>query len=216
MSTALFTQGKLEAMRGRFDEARALIESAGRLLADVSLPVWTAAPFTQQAGWVELLAGDAIAAEQKLRRGVDTLREIGELAWMPTEAGILAESLYVQGRLDDAEECLQMAEEVAGADDAYSVGLLRSVHAKVLAQRGDAERAIELGREAVDVVEPTDFLFLRAFALMSLGEALQLVGRDEDASEILDTALQTCDEKGFSVGAERVRAILQSPARPGR
>ncbi|MDQ3875699.1 MAG: AAA family ATPase, partial [Actinomycetota bacterium] len=143
MSTALFTQAKFEAMRGNFAEARDLIARAKAMLEEVALTVWIAGPLTQMTAWVELLAGDSDAAERELRWGVDTLREIGEFAWLPTVAGILAEAVYVQGRDEEAEDIVTMGEETAGSDDAYSQGLLRSVRAKSLARRGqfeDAER----------------------------------------------------------------------------
>jgi hypothetical protein len=103
MSTALFTQGKLEAMRGRFDEARRLIAKARSILQEVALTVWLAGPLTQMAGWVHILAGDPASAERDLRWGATKLREIGELSWLSTVAGILAEAAYAQSRYDEVE-----------------------------------------------------------------------------------------------------------------
>ena len=51
------TIGTLEAMRGRFDEGRALVSKAKAMLEEVHLPGWMGA-LTQLSGWVELLAGD--------------------------------------------------------------------------------------------------------------------------------------------------------------
>jgi class 3 adenylate cyclase/tetratricopeptide (TPR) repeat protein len=212
MSTALFTRGKFEAMRGRFDDGRALIAQARSMLDDIALTVWMAGPLTQMAAWTELLAGDAAAAERQLRWGVDTLKEIGELAWLSTVAGILAEALYAQGRYDEAEEFIQVSAETAGSDDAYSQGLLRSVRAKIHARRGEAEDAERSGREAVAIAETTDFLFLHAFALASLGEALQLVGRPEAGEPVLADALRVCEQKGYVVGARRAHELLERPA----
>jgi hypothetical protein len=104
-----------------------------------------------------------------------------------------------------------MCEETAGSEDAYSQSLLRSVRAKLLARRGEAAAAEELGRQAVAVVEPTDFLFMRCFALLSLGETLQLAGRQEKAPAILHDAVDLCERKGFTVGADRARALLAAP-----
>jgi hypothetical protein len=104
-----------------------------------------------------------------------------------------------------------MCEETAGSEDAYSQSLLRSVRAKLLARRGEAAAAEELGRQAVAVVEPTDFLFMRC-ALLSLGETLQLAGRQEKAPAILHDAVDLCERKGFTVGADRARALLAAPS----
>jgi len=206
-STALFTMGKLEAMRGRFDEARELIASSRSTLEEIALPIWMAGPLTQMAGWVEILADDPAGAEQILRAGVETLREIGELAWMSTVAAILAEALWAQGRDEEAESFILVSEEGAGSEDVYSQGMLGSVRAKVMARRGEAVQAERLGRAAVAIAEPTDFLFLRAFTLTSLAEVLLLGGEAERAEEVIREALAVCEQKGFLVGVERIRKL---------
>jgi class 3 adenylate cyclase/tetratricopeptide (TPR) repeat protein len=210
MSTALFVQGKLEAMRGRVEEARALVTRARGILQEVALTVWLAGPLTQMAGWVEVLAGDPARAERDLQWGARTLRDIGELSWLSTVAGILAEAVYAQGRYDEVESYLRMCEETAGSEDAYSQSLLRSVRGKLLARQGEATAAERLARQAVAVVEPTDFLFMRCFALLSLGETLQLVGRPQEARAVLRQAIDLCDRKGFSVGATRAQQVLRT------
>ena len=47
---------------------------ARALLEEVALPVWAAGPLAQEAGWIELLAGDPAAAERELRRGLRLAR----------------------------------------------------------------------------------------------------------------------------------------------
>jgi tetratricopeptide (TPR) repeat protein len=160
------------------------------------------------SGWVDILAGDPAAAERDLRWGVDKLKEIGELAWLSTVAGILAEAVYAQGRYDEVEPILQMTEETAGSEDIYSQALLRGIRAKLLARRGEAEEAERLGREAVAIAEPTDFLFIKSFALLCLGEALVILRKDEAARETLALAAEACREKGFVVGSRRVEELL--------
>jgi class 3 adenylate cyclase/tetratricopeptide (TPR) repeat protein len=216
MSTALFTQGKLEAMRGRFDEARELISRARGVLEEVALTVWLAGPLTQMAGWVEVLAGDPARAERDLRWGAETLEEIGELSWLSTVAGILAEALYLQGRYDEAEVFLRTCEQTAGSEDAYSQSLLRSVRAKLLAREGEVRAAEEFGRQAVAVVEPTDFLFMQGFALLSLGEALRLAGKTREARVVLQDAIEVCERKGFTGGVRRARELLGAATDPSR
>jgi class 3 adenylate cyclase/tetratricopeptide (TPR) repeat protein len=211
MSTVLASWGGLEAMDGRFSEARSLSGRARATLEEVALPVWLAGPVTQLIGWEELLAGDPAAAEQQLRWGLETLREIGEQAWLSTVAAILAEALRAQGRYDEAEEFLRMGEETAGSEDAYSQSLLRSVSAKILALRGQVDEAERLGREAVGISEETDFLFLQWFALASLAEVLRTAGRVEQAEAVVADALRVCDLKGFQVGAQAARAVLERP-----
>jgi class 3 adenylate cyclase/tetratricopeptide (TPR) repeat protein len=208
MANALLMQGVLEAMHGRFPEARGLVVQAKEKLEELSLPVLAAGPFAQMTAWVELLAGDPAAAEQELRPSLPRLRALGELAYLPTIAAILAEAVFVQGNLDEAAELVDLCEETAAGDDAYSLGLARAVRAKVLARRGDGGEAGRVGRDAVAISERTDCLFLQWFALSGLGEALQASGRREDAEAALVAALDVCERKDFSVGAARVRALL--------
>ena len=62
----------LEAMSGRFDEARKHIEESRALARDLGL-MWQAAVQELLSGYVELLAGDPVAAEHDMRtadRGV--------------------------------------------------------------------------------------------------------------------------------------------------
>jgi hypothetical protein len=65
---------------------------------------------------VELLAGDAAAAERELRRSYDGLAKLGEIA-APTMAAILAEALWRQGRHDEAHEATEASERLVSPDD---------------------------------------------------------------------------------------------------
>jgi class 3 adenylate cyclase/tetratricopeptide (TPR) repeat protein len=212
MATALFTEAKFEAMAGRLEDAQPRIEEARAMLEDVALTVWLAGPLTQMSAWVKLYAGDPEGAEKELRWGVETLEEIGELAWLPTVAGILAEAIYVQGRLDEAAAAVSLGQASAGPDDAYSQGLLKAVQAKIDARAGRGDSAEQLAREAVAAVAETDFLFLQAFTAMALGEVLMLLGRADAAEVALDKAIALAERKGHAVTAERARALLASVA----
>jgi class 3 adenylate cyclase/tetratricopeptide (TPR) repeat protein len=205
MSTALATWGAFEAMRGHFDEARTLGERACATLTEVALPVWLAGPVSQLNGWSELLAGNPAAAERQLRSGLDTLREIGEFAWLSTVALILAEAVRVQGRLEESEELLEVGEGTAGSEDAYSQTMLRSVRAKIRAEQGTIPEAERLAREAVDIARETDFLFLQWFALSSLADVLTIAG-DSAAEAALAQASEIAAKKGHVDDRERAWA----------
>jgi class 3 adenylate cyclase/tetratricopeptide (TPR) repeat protein len=215
LSTALAAWGAFEAMRGRFDEARELTERARATLEEIALPVWVAGPFSQLYGWTELLAGDPAAAERQLRSALETLREIGELAWLSTVAGILAETVRAQGRVDESDELLRLGEETAGTDDAFSQALFRSVRAKIRASQGSADEAERLAREAVEIARATDFLFLQWLALASLAEVLEVVGREDEAQPVLAEAVEVAARKGYSAAAEGARAAAASESPDG-
>ncbi len=209
MSSALFAQAELLAGLGRFEEARELIARAKALLQEIALTVWLGGPLAQFAGWVELWAGDPVAAERELRHGYESLGEIGEMAWLPTVTGILAEVRLSQGEDGEAEALTAEIENVAGTEDVYSQVLWRGVRAKVLARRGQFDEAETLAREAVDLVGPTDFLHLHWLARMSLAEVLALAGRAREAQPVAAEALRLAEDKQHLVRAQRARELIE-------
>jgi class 3 adenylate cyclase/tetratricopeptide (TPR) repeat protein len=210
MSSALFSQATLEAMLGRFREARELFARARALLEEVALPAWIAGPLAHGVAWTELLAGDAVAAERELRGAFETLTRLGELAFMSTAAGILAEAVYAQARYEEAEQLTHVSEESAGAEDTYSQVLWRSSRAKALARRGDAEHALRLLGEAAAIAESTDCLQLRWQTAMNAAETLRLTGRPDEARAALEDAIDFAERKQNLVGARRTRAVLDA------
>ncbi len=208
-ASALTARAAFEAGHGRLDESRALIGRAKALLEEVALTVWLAGPVAQFAGWIELLAGDSAAAERELRWGYDKLKEIGELSWLSTTAALLAEAVYLVGRADEAEELTAASEESAGAEDRYSHALLRSVRARILLGRGEAEAAESLARESVALADETDFYDLRWHTRMGYADVLRSAGRDEEAEAVLGEAAEIAERKGNLVGARRARELLK-------
>ena len=201
VSTALFVQAELEAGLERFDVAQENLARAQALLEELALTVWIAGPLTQFAGWIELWRGEPAEAERRLRWGHEMLSEIGEMAWLPTVDGILAEALHAQGSDEEAEQLTVAIEESAGSEDVYSQVLWRGVRAKILAGRDGVADAEALAREAVALVGPTDFLHGKWYALMTLAEVLQADGRRDEAREAVDGAVRAATEKGHAVRA---------------
>jgi class 3 adenylate cyclase/tetratricopeptide (TPR) repeat protein len=215
LSTALFVQAELKAGLGRFDEALELIARSKALLDELALTVWIAGPLTQFAGWVDLWRGDPAAAERQLRWGHEALSEIKEMAWLPTVDGILAEAIYAQGRLDEANDLAVMIAQSAGSEDVYSQLLWRGVRAKVLAVRGSVDDAERLARESVTLVDGTDFLHGHWYAWMTLGEVLQRAGRADEGQIAVSNAIKAAEEKGHLVRARlatQLGARLETPA----
>ena len=214
-AAALFSQAVFEAGLGRDDESRRLLAWARALLEEVALPVWIAGPLAQFAGWAELLMGDPAAAERHLRDGCATLQEIGEVSWLASVLGLLAEALVVQGRDEEAEELTRLGEASGSDDDVYAHVLCRSVRAKALARRGRHDDAIALAADAVRLGTPTDFLHLRWQALMAQAEVLRAAGRDREAAGALSAARALAEAKGNLVGVQLAqRAAAGAAAGP--
>jgi hypothetical protein len=86
----------LLAMRGKFDEARAQWARAQALWEDLGMALRRAVR-SIDASTIELLAGDAGAAERELLTGYDMLEEIGDVHIRPTVAAYLAAELAQEG-----------------------------------------------------------------------------------------------------------------------
>jgi ATP/maltotriose-dependent transcriptional regulator MalT len=196
------TLAALHAMRGDFVQARELWAEADRLYESLHLSFRRAARSYIPAS-IETLAGDYDAAERELRRGYETLEQMGEKSIRTTIAAFLAEALYKQGRDDEAERLTEVSEELAAADDLVTQILWRTVRAKILARRGEVEKAEELGREAVRLADTTDFPELKASTALDLAEVLERAGRAEEALELGARARDVYERKGNVVAAEQ-------------
>ena len=83
----------------------------------------------------------------------------------------------------------------------------RGVRAKVLAVRGELDRAERLAREGVAIAEPGDYIDLRGDMWMDLAEILTVRG-STDARDALEHALALYERKGNLVSAARARGRL--------
>ena len=209
-ASALLTQGALEAMVGDVDQARRSLATARATFEDLGLRFWLAGPVAYLSGWTEMLAGDPVAAERVLRPGYEGLRRIGRGSWLAsTVAGILAHSLYAQGRYDEAEEVATTSGRLAGSDDVYSQVVGRGAHAKALCALGHADRAEAMAREAVELAAGTDCTQLQGEAFLDLAEVLRRSGRQEEAAGLTGQALSRFDAKGNRLGSDRAGAALE-------
>ena len=211
----LNSQGRLEAMEGRFESARAALARAATL-ADGVLEVERYSHVLVAIADVELLAGDAAAAERNVRTACDRLEEIGELGYLASAVPTLLEALYRQGR---DEEALRLSERWNPArltvpEDVDGQAAWRSVRAKLLARRGNVAEAEELAREAIALAGATDYVDLHAEALAALGEVLLVAERRDDAVRALEQAVSLFEAKGNTVAATAIRNQLSPASEP--
>ena len=160
-------------------------------------------------GWVELLADDPAAAERELRRGYETLGEIGELGWLSTLVAHSGRARSRPGSRRRGGASRPISQESADDEDAYSQALWRSVRAKVLARRGEPEDAERLAREAIARADTTDFLHLRWHVYASAGDAPLQTGNSRDAGTSLSEAVALADAKGSSLASAKARDLLE-------
>jgi DNA-binding SARP family transcriptional activator len=200
----------LEAMRGRFREARRLVGRAEALYDDLGETALAQTNCGTVRGQIELLAGRPAAAARALRSSYEALASMGDRAYLATRAAELAEAVYRGGGRDEAWSLTETAEATGGADDVPTQVMWRGVRLKLLALDGLAAEAEELGREAVAYAETTDSPNLRGGIQLDLAEARAGSGRDADAAVAAAVALEHFAAKGNTVAVDRARALLGS------
>jgi class 3 adenylate cyclase/tetratricopeptide (TPR) repeat protein len=189
----------LLAMRGEFSEARAEWTRARTLLDELGMTLRRAVR-SIDASTIELLAGDARAAEGELRAAYRMLEEVGDMHLRPMIGAYLAATLAQDGRPAEAEEFARFAEANADEDDIVAQAMLRVALAQILAAAGEAAEADRLAREAVALAAPTDFLDLQATVVLAHARVLREAGSPE-ARSVAAEAQALYERKGNIVGA---------------
>jgi serine/threonine protein kinase/tetratricopeptide (TPR) repeat protein len=201
-----------EAMCGNVDQARLRCTRGKEVLMELG-QTFRLAIANQVSGWVELLAGEAEAAEQELRPSIGSLQEMGEMSVFSTSAAMLARALVEQGRLDEAWTFTELSEQAEPRDAVATPILWRATRARVLARRDEPAQAEPLAREAVALAAQSDALNLHADAFFGLAEVLATGDRSEDARSAASRALELYEAKGNVVSAHRVQAWVHSSLR---
>jgi len=107
----------------------------------------------------------------------------------------------------------EFAESITIEGDADAGVRWRQLRAKSLARRGDHAEAERFAREAVTLVQETDYLNLYAHALMSLAEVLRVQERTDEARASLEEAIELLQRKGNVVGEANARRVLEELGR---
>jgi hypothetical protein len=201
----------LLAMVGRFDEARARSRAIREYLEERGLRLRVAANALGR-GPVEDLAGDLGAADRVFAEAIDILRAIGEKGILSTLAGMRAVVLYRMGRREEMQAAVELAKEAGAPNDIATQASWRTAAAQAAADEGHLAEAERIIGEAVDQVEPTDFLELRAGVFEALAHVEGRAGRPDGWKAALDRALAEHDRKGNLVGASRIRDHLAAGA----
>ncbi len=182
----------LNAMQGRFTEARLLFAKGLAILEELGLTLRMATRRTISGG-IELLADDPVAAERELRWAYERLEKMGAKVEASGIGRQLAEALYRQGRYDEAEP-------YAGND----------VRAKLVARRGDFEEAERLVREMVAAADGSDGLNRRGTLRVALAQVLSLGGRTSEALAVLNEARALFETKRNVAAVAQIERLRSS------
>src|SRR5206468_1844527 len=128
-ASALRALAGLAAWAGDEERACVLVRSHRALVEDLGLRVARASA-AETYGLVHLAAGDPVAAEAELRRGYESLDEMGERTLSSLLAALLAQALYRQRRDGEALELSERSRDAAGADDLLAQVQWRTARAK--------------------------------------------------------------------------------------
>ena len=213
----LEASARLQAMRGRIDAARDLILRATTSAQELGLQILLDSHTRPSAGSVELLAGDAVAAECALRLACEGMERAGELGFLSSAVPLLVDALLEQGRDDEALALTERwhVDRLTTPEDVDAQVGWRRVRAKVLARKGQLGEAERLGREAVAMASTTDDVDTRAAAVADLAEVLRLAGRQPESSAAAQEAIRLYEAKGNVAAAGKVRArVAKSQIEP--
>jgi tetratricopeptide (TPR) repeat protein len=208
--TSAFIRGvlaELTAMDNRIDEGRALLNASVSQLAELGSNVLASSSSSESAR-IEILAGNLHGAEELLWKDHHALTAMGERYLLPSVDGLLARVLYTLDRFDEADELAVAVREMAIEDDIDAQAIWRSVHAMLLARRGETDEAVALSLEAIEMRRRSDAIVFLADALKDFAEVLRHTGRDDEVRAVRNEALRLYERKGDVVSAGRLRALL--------
>jgi tetratricopeptide (TPR) repeat protein len=194
----------LEAMDGRFDDARAHLEDARLARQEFADTGSLVTSWSALAAEVELLAGEPERAESILVHSRDALRAAGETEWLATNTALLAEAQYRRGLFVAALTTSGEALEVAPPTHLTSLSIGRRVRAKCLARAGRFDEATTLAGETIALLEQTDVLDEQGEAFATSAEVHALAGRTREAEQAWADAVSLFERKGNVVSAARV------------
>jgi DNA-binding SARP family transcriptional activator len=203
----------LEGLAGEFDDARRRLARANKTFEELGETYSLANAGGRVLARVESLAGDHPAAERALRLCCDEFERVGDVAALATVAAQLADALYEQGRLAEADRWARLAETRAPRDDVTAQYSWRSKRAKLKARAGDIAAAEALGLEALGIAEKTDVLSEHGHVLLDLAEVLRLGNRPLESARRVEEALRLFERKGDDASAEAARASLAESTR---
>jgi tetratricopeptide (TPR) repeat protein len=204
-TSALGALGLLYAMRGDFEEGRAAVAEVSATFQELGLGQSVAAHSIAVAE-VELLAGDDAAAERILRDGLAAVTAIRDEHSTKNVAWRLALVLTRQGRPDEAEPFVRIAQDPN--QQGYWVDVWwRVVLARIEAQRDGVAEVTRLVEEARERMALVDESGMHADALLESAEALRAVGLEDEASALVAEAARIAGGLGYVVAARRAAQL---------
>jgi class 3 adenylate cyclase/tetratricopeptide (TPR) repeat protein len=182
-AAALHSTGCLRMLRGDLDSAEEHLREALDLFSEAGA-AWSVARVHNSFGWLEKARGDLRAAERSFREAVRILAPLGDRGTLCESQRGLAQILAEEGKLEEAEQVALQSLETVGEHDASSLATTRMALGLVRARQGRDEEAEALLRDALAIVEGSDFRHVEAETLANLAQFFRERGRSDEADAL--------------------------------
>jgi class 3 adenylate cyclase/predicted ATPase len=184
LAYALGMSAAMYQCQGEPGIARDLAAETIALARDNGMPYWMAWGSVLH-GWATARAGDWPSGMKTLEEGLGAYRRTGAELFRPHCLCLLAETLQLGGRRDDALEALSEALRSAGEQNVhfYTAEILR-LKGTLLLEALDSEQAEISFREAAVLARSQGAGGFEQTALNALAELLQRAGRVAEADDI--------------------------------
>jgi class 3 adenylate cyclase/tetratricopeptide (TPR) repeat protein len=175
-----FTEsGELHAFRGRHEEALAEYGRARDLYAEVGNAT-NLARSMMRIGRLVAKRGEIVEAERLFREAIGILKPLEDRGTLCEVQRSLAEILLQQGKIDAAEVYALKAVETVGPQDVSSQSTTRKTLALVRAAQGRDDEAEALFREAIEILERSEYTRFLTEPLKAMIQFLEERGRVEE------------------------------------
>jgi class 3 adenylate cyclase/tetratricopeptide (TPR) repeat protein len=171
--------GELYSFRGLHEEALAEFGRARDLFAEVGAAT-NLARSIMVIGRLVARRGEIAEAERLLREAIGILKPIEDRGTLCEVQRSLAEILLQQGKIDAAEVYALKAVETVGPQDVSSQSTTRKTLALVRAAQGRDDEAESLFREAIEILERSEYTRYLAEPLKAIIQFLEERGRVDD------------------------------------
>lgn len=164
---------------------------------------------------VLMARGRVRASQRRPLEALEDFREAGRrhAAWGATTSGIVswrsaaAEALMAMG---DREQAAALAGEELVSARSYGAARQVGIALRACAAAAENPEAIDLLRQAVAVLEPSEARLEHAGTLVDLGSALRRAGNRSDARKPLREGLDLAVRSGAETLADRARAEIEA------
>jgi class 3 adenylate cyclase/tetratricopeptide (TPR) repeat protein len=203
---------RMRALQGRFTEALELNAMARAAYEDLGNRHQVVSTVSAE-GQIQYLVGNLDEAARLMKESYDGMTAAGDRSYASTVAAELGVVLLDLNQDDEAWRYATIARETSSSDDVISQASGRAVQARVLSRRGELQAAETLAREAVEIMEKTDYLQSHAEALVHLAWVLRESGKGDGAGAAARQGLALYEQKGATFFVEQTRRLIDEWSR---